>query len=172
MSLRTLRILLLVVGIAFVGLTAWSLRFFSRYQPLAALTKNYTQAGLGQIGLQASDVLVVGHDAGRRRWQMAARTVTFSHDRHALSVDGIRQGLLFDRQAHPMISLTAGHAVYQTPFGTIGASVATGTLRMDGGILAVVLTPDKPICKRRLWSGTPCETRLTALARFPRLCRD
>ena len=144
MSLRTLRILLIAVGIAFVVLTAWSLRFFGRYQPLAALTQNYTQPGLGQIGLQANDVLVVGHEAGRRHWRMAARTVTFSRDRRALDVIAIRQGLLYDQKTRPLISLTAGHASYQTPFGTIGG-VNTGTLRMDGGILATVLTPDKPI---------------------------
>ena len=144
MSSRDLRILLVLVGIAFVGLTAWSLRYFSGYQPLTALTKNYAQAGLGQIGLQAEGVLVVGHDRGRRRWQMAARCVTFSRDRRSLSIGGIRQGLLYDKSGKTLVSVTAGHASYQTVFGTVGAS-ATGTLRLDSGIRAVVLTPQQPI---------------------------
>ncbi len=160
MSLRSLRILLALVGIAFVGLTAWSLRYFGRYQPLAALTQNYNQPDLGQIGLQADDVLVVGHEAGRRRWRMAARTVTFSRDRRSLSVDGIRQGLLFDQKARPLISMTAARAVYQTPFGSIGGA-DTGTLRMDGGILAVVLSPDKPILQTQALVWDALRNQLT-----------
>lgn len=153
-SPRNLRTLLVLVGIAFVGLTAWSLRYFSRYQPLAALTHNYAQPGLGQIGLQADDVLVIGHDRGRRRWRMAARRVTFSRDRRSLSIDGIRQGLLYDKTAKPLVSVTAGHASYQTIFGSFSAS-SSGTLRMDGGIHAVVLTPQRPILQAQalLWNS-------------------
>ena len=96
MSLRSLRLLLGLVGIAFVGLTAWSLRYFSRYQPLTAFGQDYAQPGLGQIGLEANDVLVVAHEDGQRRWRVSARTLTFSRDRRTVSVDGIRQGLLYD----------------------------------------------------------------------------
>src|ERR1700712_4906365 len=132
MSIGRLRTLLVLVGIAFVGLTAWSLRFFSRYQPLAMLATGYAQPGLGQIGLQAHDVIVVGNEGGQRRWRMTAGVVTFSRDRRSLTVQDIRQGLFYDVHAHPVVSLTARHAMYLTPLGSLGFGYATaGTLRLD-----------------------------------------
>ncbi len=139
MSSLNLRLLLILVGIAFVGLTAWSLRYFSRYQPLTALGQSYVQPSLGRIGLQANDVLVVAHEHGRQRWRVAAKTLTFSRDRRMVVVDGIRRGLLYDGAGKPEVSLSAGHAVYQVPFGVVGAS-AMGTLRLDTGIRAVLLS--------------------------------
>lgn len=144
MSLRQLRLLLSLVGIAFVGLTAWSLHYFSRYQPLTSLAQNYIQPGMGQIALRATDVLVVGHEGGRRRWWVSAKKLTFSRDRRTMSVDGIQQGFLYDGQGRPEASLTAGHAVYQTQFGPISDSVA-GTLRMDTQIRAVLLNTERPL---------------------------
>ena len=144
MSLRSLRLLLILVGIAFVGLTAWSLRFFSRDLPLTAFGRGYAQAGLGQIGMEASDVLVVAHEAGRRRWRVSARTLTFSRDRRTVSVDGIRQGLLYDTGGKPEVSLTAGHAVYETPFGQVGLGGA-GTLRLDTSVRAVLFSAQRPV---------------------------
>jgi len=143
MSLRGLRLLLSLVGIAFVGLTAWSLRYFSRYQTLTGFGQNYAQPGLGQIGLEASDVLVVAHEGGRRRWRVSARTLTFSRDRRSVSADGIRQGILYDTGGKPEVSLNAGHALYETPFGQIGASA--GTLRVDRGVRAVLFSPQRPV---------------------------
>ncbi len=144
MSLRGLRLLLSLLGIAFVGLTAWSLRYFSRYQPLTAFGQDYDQPGLGQIGMKAGDVLVVAHEQGRRRWRVSARTLTLSRDRRSVSVDGIRQGILYDTGGKPEVSLDAGHAFYQTPFGQIG-TVAAGALRVDGGVRAVLLSAQRPV---------------------------
>ena len=144
MSLRHLRLLLSLLGIAFVGLTAWSLQYFSRYQPLTSLAQTYLQPGLGQIALQATDVLVVAHEGGRRRWRVSAKTLTFSRDRRTVSVDGIRQCLLYDAQGRPEASLIAGHAVYQTQFGPVG-DAAAGTLRMTTQIRAVLLDTQRPV---------------------------
>ncbi len=144
MSPRTLRILLVLIGIAFVALTAWSLRYFAGTQPLAPLTQGYNQPGLGGIGLLATDVVVVGHSAGRRRWRMAAGTVTFSRDRRSLTVEGIRNGLLYDRLGKPQVSLSAARAAYQTPFGAMGFS-SGANLRLDGQIRATILAAPRPI---------------------------
>ena len=144
MSLRTVRTLLVVVGITFVVLTAWSLRFFAGTEALASLTQGYAQTGLGEIGLQATDVIVVGHAGGRRRWRMAAGTVTFSRDRRSLTVEGIRNGLLYDGRGKPQVSLSAAHAAYQTPFGAMGFS-SGANLRMDGRIRATVLAAPQPV---------------------------
>ena len=149
MRLRDLRLLLSLLGIAFVALTAWSLHYFSRYQPLTSLAQNYVQPGLGQIALQASDVLVVAHEGGRRRWRVSARTLTFSRDRRTVSVDGIKQGLLYDERGRPEAALTAGHAVYQTTFGPI-SSAAAGTLQMDTQIRAVLLNAQRPVLQTQV----------------------
>jgi len=134
-----LRLLLGLVGATFVGLTAWSLRYFSSSQPLSAFGSGYAQPDLGQIGLVASDVLVVVHERGRRRWRVSAGTLTLSRDRRTVSVNGIRQGMLYDAGGKPEVSLTAGHALYQVPFGQIGVA-ALGTLRVDRGVRAVLLS--------------------------------
>lgn len=139
MSPRDLRLLLSLVGIAFVGLTAWSLRYFSRYQTLTPLGQSYTQPSLGQIGLQANDVLVVAHEHGRQRWRVAVQKLTFSRDRRTVSVDVVRRGLLYDETGKPEVYLSAGHALYQVPFGVVGASPA-GTLRLDTNIQAKLLS--------------------------------
>lgn len=139
MSPASLRLLLGLVGAVFVGLTAWSLRYFSDSQPLSAFGSGYSQPGLGQIGLAASDVLVVVHEQGRRRWRVSAQTLTLSRDRRTVSVDGIKQGTLYDAGGKPEVSLTAGHALYQVPFGQIGVA-APGTLRVDRGVRAVLLS--------------------------------
>ena len=144
MLIRSPRIVLIVVGIAVTVLAAWSLRYFSGVEPLTVLAKNYAQTGLGQIGLQASDAVVVGHESGHRHWRMTANTVTFSRDRRSLMVDGIRDGILYDSATHPLVSINAAHAVWQTPLGALSAANA-GTLRLDGGVLARVLTREHPI---------------------------
>jgi len=172
MSLRNLRFLLSLTGIAFVALTAWSLRYFSHYQPLTSLSQGYLQPGLGQIGLEASDVLVVAHEDGRQRWRVAAKTLTFSRDRRTVSVEGIRQGLLYDLRGKPEASLRAGHAVYQTMFGTIGTT-GGGILRMDTDVHAVLLSSQQPVLETQglVWDSLRNELsspgRLTAT--LPRL---
>lgn len=161
MPLRDLRLLLSLLGIAFVGLTAWSLHYFSRYQPLTSLAQGYVQPGLGQIALQATDVLVVAHEGGRRRWRVSAQTLTFSRDRRTVSVDGIRQGLLYDGQGRTEASLTAGHAVYQTTFGPISDSAA-GTLRLDTQIRAVLLTAQHPVLQAQTLVWNSLNNRLSS----------
>jgi hypothetical protein len=143
MQLRNGRILLSLVGIAFVVLTAWSLRYFSRYQPLTPFSQSYLQTGLGQIGLQAQDVVVVAHANGRRRWRVSAQTITFSRDRRTLSADGIRHGILYDERGKPEAALSAGHAVYSSTFGTLDTG-GLNTLRLDTNVRAVVLTSQRP----------------------------
>jgi len=172
MSLRSLRLLLVLVGVAFVGLSAWSLRYFSQYQPLTGLGQNYAQADLSQVGLEAGDVLVIAHEQGRRRWRVSARTLTLSRDRRTVGVDGIRQGILYDAGGRPEVSLTAGHALYQTPFGQIGAG-PVGTLRVDGGVRAVLLNARRPVLMSQALVWDPLRSELTSpgplTATVPRL---
>lgn len=111
---------------------------------MASLTQNYAQPGLGGIGLQATDVLVVGHSHGRRRWRMAAGTVTFSRDRRSLTVEGIRDGLLYDGQGKPQVALSAAHAAYQTPFGALGFA-SGANLHLNGHIRATILAAPRPV---------------------------
>ncbi len=138
------RLWLTLLGIAFVLAAAWSLRYFSRYQPLTSLAQTYIQPGLGQIGLEAHGVRAVGHVGGHRRWRVSARTLTFSRDRRVLSADGVTQGLLYNAQGRPAASLAADHATYQTPFGTLDTAVA-GTLQISGSVRAVMLGPQRPV---------------------------
>ena len=161
MNLRSLRLLLSLVGAAFVGLTGWSLRYFSRSQMLSALGQDYAQPGLGQIGLKAADVLVVAHEQGQRRWRVSARTLTLSRDRRSVSVDGIRQGTLYDAGGKPEVTLDAGHAFYATPFGQIGTG-AMGTLRVDGGVRAVLLSAQRPVLTSSALVWEPVLSRLTS----------
>lgn len=144
MRLGSPRLWFTALGIAFALAAAWSLRYFSRYQPLASLAQTYIQPGLGQIGLEAHGVRAVGHVGGHRRWRVSARTLTFSRDRRVLDAEGITQGLLYDTQGKPAAALSADRAAYQTPFGTLDTAVA-GTLRLDGGVRAVVLGPRRPV---------------------------
>lgn len=143
MSLTSLRLLLLMLGIAFVIGTAWALHYFTRSQGLTPFAQNYLQPGLGSIALEALDVHVVGHDHGRRRWRLTADAVTFSRDQHTAAVQGIRQGLLLDNRSRPSVSVTAGSAVYASPFGGL-ASPGSGILTLSGHVRAVVLTAQRP----------------------------
>ncbi len=161
MSPRSLRLLLGLLGAAFVALTAWSLRYFSHSQMLTALGQDYAQPGLGQIGLKAGDVLVVAHEQGRRRWRVSARTLTLSRDRRSVSVDGIKQGTLYGADGKPEISLDAGHALYATPFGQIGTG-AMGTLRVDGGVRAILLSAQRPVLTSRALAWDAARSELSS----------
>lgn len=142
------RLWLTLFGIAVALAAAWSLRYFSRYQPLTSLAQTYIQPGLGQIGLEAHGVRAVGHVGGHRRWRVSARTLTFSRDRRTLSAEGITQGVLFNAQGRPAASLVADQATYQTPFGTLDTAIA-GTLQLNGNVRAVVLGPQRPVLQTR-----------------------
>ena len=98
--------LLVALALTLAGLSAWSLRYFQRYQPLADLMRG--PGGLDQVGLQVTDAVVTGRVGGMRRWRVAARRVTFSRDQRQVSVDGIRHGMLFDARERPLVALTAG----------------------------------------------------------------
>lgn len=168
------RLLLGLVGGAFVGLTAWSLRFFSQVQPLLPFGSGYTQPGLEQVGLKADDVLVVASEGGRRRWRASATTLTLSRDRRTANVDGIHQGTLYDAAGRPEVSLEAGHALYAVPFGQIGTPTALGTLRVDGGVRAVLLSAaQKPVLTSTafLWDSLRSELSSpgTVTAAVPKL---
>jgi len=157
------RLLLGLVGAAFVGLTTWSLRFFSQAQPLAAFGAGYTQPGLEQVGLKASGVLVVASEGGRRRWRASATTLTLSRDRRTANVEGIHQGTLYDADGKPEISLEAGHAFYAVPFGQIGTPTALGTLRVDGGVRAVLLSAaQKPVLTSAAFLWDPLRSELSS----------
>lgn len=172
MIFRSPRTILILVGIALTIVAAWSLRYFSGVEPLTVLSRNYSQAGLGQIGLKASDAHVIGHERGHRRWRMTAQTVTFSRDRRSLTVDGIRDGVLYDVHTHPLISIKAAHAVWQTPLGALSPA-NTGTLRLEGGVLATVLTPEHPILQSQAVVWDSLRTQVispgTVSAAIPRL---
>ena len=164
--------MLILVGIVLTMVAAWSLRYFSGVEPLTVLSKNYSQAGLGQIGLKASDAHVIGHERGHQRWRMTAQTVTFSRDRRSLTVDGIRNGFFYDIHTHPLISIQAAHAVWQTPLGALSPANA-GTLRLEGGVLATVLTPEHPILRSEavIWDSlrTQVISPGTVSAAIPRM---
>ena len=172
MVFRSPRTVLILVGIALTIVAAWSLRYFSGVEPLTVLSKNYSQAGLGQIGLKASDAHVIGHERGHQRWRMTAQTVTFSRDRRSLVVDGIRDGVFYDVHKHPLISIKAAHAVWQTPLGALSAANA-GTLRLEGGVLATVLTPEHPILHSQVIIWDSLRTQVispgTVSAAIPRM---
>ena len=143
MSLTFLRLLLVSLGISFVLGTAWALRYFTRSQGLTPFAQSYLQPGLGGVALEALDVHVVGHDHGRQRWRMSADAVTFSRDRRTATVLGIRRGVLLDNRGRAAVSVTAGSAVYSSPFGGLD-SPGSGILTLSGHVHAVVRTAQRP----------------------------
>ena len=56
------RVLLVALALALAGLSAWSLRYFKRYQPLAGLMPG--PGALDQSGLQVTDAVVTGRVGG------------------------------------------------------------------------------------------------------------
>lgn len=144
MSLTSLRLLLVSLGILFVLGTAWALRYFTRTQGLTPFAQSYLQPGLGGVAMEALDVHVVGHDHGRRRWHMTADAITFSRDRRTATVLGIRQGTLLDDRGRPTATVTAANAVYSSPFGGLD-SAGSGVLTLSGHVRAVVLTAQRPV---------------------------
>ncbi len=172
MSLTSLRLLLVSLGLVFVLATAWALRFFTRTQGLTPFAQSYLQPGLGGVALEALNVHVVGHDHGRRRWRMTADAVTFSRDRRTVTVRGIRQGVLLNDRGQPAVTVTAANAVYSSPFGGLD-SAGSGILTLSGHVRAVVLTTQRPVLQAETlaWNVPRSElsspTPLTAL--LPRL---
>ena len=166
MILRNPRIVLVCVGILFAALALVSLRYFSKYQPLTALTGGLTGPG-PQIALEADDVQVVGRSAGKVRWRMAARTVTLSRDRRVLTVRQIRRGALYAADGRPSVLLTAQQASYTTPFGLLGLS-GVGALRVSGSVRAQVQSPEHPSLRTEqiVWDSVSnqlsCPTSVTA----------
>jgi hypothetical protein len=143
MFLRNPRVLLVCVGLLIALLAALSLRYFSRYQPLTALTNSGLMGEAGQIALEADDVQVVGRNSGKVRWRLAAQTVTLSRDRRVITIHGIHKGALYAADGRPAVALTADQAVYATPFGMLGLGSA-GYLRVSGHVAAHVLTAAHP----------------------------
>ena len=130
-----------MLAVALVGLSAWSLHYFKRYQPLADLM--VAPSPLDQVGLQVSDAVVTGRVGGKRRWRVAAKLITFSRDQHQVAVNGIQHGTLFDPQERPLVALTAGSAVYQS-FAPVFGAGAQGFLQVTGGLQARLLRAHGP----------------------------
>ena len=145
MMLRNPRVLLVCVGVIIAVLAALSLRYFSQYQSLTALTHGGLMGEAGQIALEADDVQVVGRNSGQVRWRLAAQTVTLSRDRRVITIHGIHKGALYaaDGSGRPAVALTADQAVYATPFGILGLG-SVGSLRVSGHVQAHVLTAAHP----------------------------
>ncbi len=154
--------------IAFVGLSAWSLRFFARYQPLAGLMAG--PSGLDQIGLQVHGAEVTGRVAGRRRWRVAARLITFSRNQRQVAVEGVRRGLLFDAQEKPLAALSAGGVVYQSP-NPVFTGTTQGFLLVSGGIRAKLLQTYGPLLSAVGLTWNPAQNLVQSqgavTARFP-----
>ena len=168
MKTSLLRGLLVALALALAGLSAWSLRYFKRYQPLAGLMQG--PSALDQVGLQVTNAVVTGRVGGRRRWQVAARTITFSRDQRQVSVDGIRHGTLFDDRERPLVALAAGSAVYQS-FAPVFGSGAQGTLLVGGGLRARLLRPHGPTVSTASLAWDPRRGEVsspgTVVAQFP-----
>ena len=156
MFLRNPRVLLVCLGVTVAVLAALSLRYFSQYQSLTALTSGGLMGEAGQIALEADDVQVVGRSSGHVRWRLAAQTVTLSRDRRVLTIHGIHKGALYaaDVTGRPAVSLTADQATYATPFGILGLGSA-GYLRVSGNVAAHVLTAAHPDLKTQqiVWNS-------------------
>ncbi|MBV9849727.1 MAG: hypothetical protein JO250_08665, partial [Armatimonadetes bacterium] len=168
MRISPARVLLVALALALAGLSAWSLRYFKRYQPLAGLMPG--PSALDQVGLQVTDAVVTGRVGGRRRWRVAARRITFSRDQRQVSVDGIRHGTLFDDRERPLAALTAGGAVYQSPLPVFGAGTE-GYLQVSGGLRARLLRPNGPTVATASLAWDPARSLVSSLgpvtARFP-----
>lgn len=143
MLLRNPRVLLVLFGLLVAVLAAVSLRYFSQYQPLSALSNGGVLSGAGQFSLEADTVQVIGRSGGRKRWTLSAQTVTLSRDRRIVSVANIRRGTLYAQSGKPSILVSADRANYQTPFGSIGPG-STGTLLVSGHVSARVLSAEHP----------------------------
>lgn len=134
------RFLLIATALILAVVTAWSLKYFGRYQPFADLIRAAGGTGPGGIELRVDNAQVVGHAGGRKRWRMSARTVTFRQGHQQVVVDGIHAGQLFDAAGRTLLTLAAGRADYAMPTGTLGAGPGS-LLRVSGGIRATALRP-------------------------------
>lgn len=152
MLLRNPRVVLVCIGILVAVFAAISLHYFQS-QTLAA-SPSTGQIGPEQAALEADDVQVVGRSGGKVRWRFAARLATLSQDRRSLSVAGIHRGGMYAADGHPVVTLTADHASYATPFGVLGMG-GMGTLRVDGHVLASVTGAGRPSLRTEqiLWDS-------------------
>jgi hypothetical protein len=131
---------LVLLAVVVFAATAYFMRTLGRFQPFADLTgadggRSFTD----RLGLSMANAVVQGHEGGRLRWRASADSITFSRDRRQVTVDRIRDGLLFDSSGKPLVRLAAGRAEYLSP----GGSLVTGTgasLRVNGGIRAEILS--------------------------------
>jgi len=152
MLLRNPRVVLAGVGVFVAVFAAVSLHYFQT-QTLAALP-SAGPMGPAQAGLEADDVQVVGRSGGKVRWRFAARIATLSQDRRSLSVAGIHRGAMYAADGRSVVTLTADHASYATPFGVLGMS-GMGTLRVDGHVQASVAGAAHPSLRTQqlLWDS-------------------
>ncbi len=160
--LRNPRVLLVCLGIAIAAAAAFSLRWFSTYQPLSALGGSGLM-GADQFALEADNVEVVGRGSGTVHWRMKAQTVSLSQDRRTITVAGIRQGTLYSEAGRPSILVSADRAVYGTPFGSLSSGSA-GNLSVSGHVTAHVLSAEHPTLQTGLMEWNTVSSVLTCPA--------
>jgi lipopolysaccharide export system protein LptA len=130
-----------VIGtLVLIGFSAWSLHFFARYQPLAGLMAS---SPLDQIGLQVHHAEVTGRVAGRRRWRVKADLITFSRDQRQVAIAGLQQGRLYNAQGRPLVALSAGSIVYQSP-NPVFTGTTQGFLQVNSGVQARLIQVNGP----------------------------
>jgi lipopolysaccharide export system protein LptA len=163
-----LRIALALGVAAVIGLSILSMRVFGRYQPLAGLMGG--SAGLAQIGLELQNSQAVGLIAGRPRWKIGARLITFSRDQRSVSVTGVSHGKLYDAVGHVIVALRAGGAVYQSPMPIFSAG-PVGVLQVSGGIQARLLQTFGPTIMAAGLTWNPLANQVQSIgpvtAQFP-----
>ncbi len=164
------RVLLVCLGIAIAIAAAFSLRWFSTYQPLTALGGG--PMGADPFALEADNVQVVGRGGGTVHWRMKAQTVALSQDRRTITIAGIRRGTLYSEAGRPSVVVSADRAIYGTPFGVISSSGA-GNLSVSGHVTAHVLNAEHPTLRTGLMEWNTASSVLTCpvsvTARLPKL---
>jgi hypothetical protein len=134
---------LALVTVGAVVLTVWSYGYFGKYRPFADLIDQSTTSPLTQIGLQMEDAVISVRGKGHLRLRVNAREITVSRDRRSITVDGLRDGLLYNSQEQPAVKVAADRMVYQTPTGDMASTTDTD-LALTGGIEATTVAPGGP----------------------------
>jgi hypothetical protein len=134
---------LIALTVAALAVTVWSYQYFGKYQPFASLMNQQNGSPFSQIGLTIDNASIVVRSGGKRRFQVAAREVTYSRDHRIITVDTLRNGLLYDANERPQVKFDAGRIVYETPSGDI-STTAGAYVQLTGGIDATTYTPNGP----------------------------
>ena len=154
------QISLVILLAACLWATVYGLRHLRKYQPFADIIGQQHQ--IGSLGLDVHSAEVAGRSHGRLVWRLKARHIAFTEDGHAVSVDSVTNGRLFNAAGKPAVTLSAGHVDFSSPMGMEQAA-DYGVLSLSGGIKAKVLGRNGPTfsCDRVTWNG------MTAIADAP-----